>query len=322
MASNIFGRYVWLIDTLRRNKRLTYDEINQLWQQNGLSYGEGDTLALRTFHNHRKAIADIFNIDIECDTKDGYKYYIAEPEQLESDKLRSWLVDSYSMLNQIQCDKKLEGRIIFENVPSGNTWLMAITDAIRKNRVLEIKYKAFGKPEPNTFEIEPYFLKVSKRRWYVIARSSYYSDLNRRKNEADGGDRKEDVVLVYALDRIINLEDADKDFVMASNFNVNDYFKGCCGIITSKQGPQRVVVKAYHYAADYLRTLPLHESQRELKELEDGEACYFELNVCPTFDFYQSVLSQCDQIEVVEPKSVRNEIRNFVRNLSKMYNNA
>src|SRR5574344_654415 len=162
MASNIFGRYVWLIDTLRRNKRLTYDEINQLWQQNGLSYGEGDTLALRTFHNHRKAIADIFNIDIECDTKDGYKYYIAEPEQLESDKLRSWLVDSYSMLNQIQCDKKLEGRIIFENVPSGNTWLMAITDAIRKNRVLEIKYKAFGKPEPNTFEIEPYFLKVSK----------------------------------------------------------------------------------------------------------------------------------------------------------------
>ena len=44
MASNLLGRYVWLVDTLRRHKRLTYNEINKLWQQSGLSYGEGDEL--------------------------------------------------------------------------------------------------------------------------------------------------------------------------------------------------------------------------------------------------------------------------------------
>ena len=64
MAANIFGRYVWLIDTIRRHKRITYEEINNLWINSGLSYGEGDELPLRTFHNHRKAIKDIFDVYI------------------------------------------------------------------------------------------------------------------------------------------------------------------------------------------------------------------------------------------------------------------
>ena len=54
MAANLFGRYVWLIDTLRRYKRLTFQEISELWQESGLGYGE--ELPLKTFHNHKKAI--------------------------------------------------------------------------------------------------------------------------------------------------------------------------------------------------------------------------------------------------------------------------
>lgn len=52
MAANLFGRYVWLIDTLRRYKRLTFQEISELWQESGLGYGE--ELPLRTFHNHQR----------------------------------------------------------------------------------------------------------------------------------------------------------------------------------------------------------------------------------------------------------------------------
>lgn len=244
MASNLFGRYVWLIDTLRRHKRLTYEEINRLWQQSGLSYGYGDELAIRTFHNHRNAIFDIFDIEINCDTKSGYKYYIDNPKRLEGNSLR---------------------------------------------------------------------------RWYVIARSPYYSDRNSRKNKEDGGNRPEDVYLVYALDRILDIQDAGQTFVLDEDFKVEKYFEGCCGIITSKEEPVKVIVKAYYNASDYLRTLPLHESQVELKEQEDDEACYFEYHVCPTFDFYQTLLAQADQIEVIEPESVRNEMFNFAKNLMKYY---
>lgn len=97
MAANIFGRYVWLIDILRRYKRLTFQEISSLWQGSGLSYGE--KLPLRTFHNHQKAIKDIFDVYIECDKKDGYRYYIDEPERLDNSNLYNWLISSYSALN-------------------------------------------------------------------------------------------------------------------------------------------------------------------------------------------------------------------------------
>ena len=53
MAANLFGRYVWLMDILRRYKRLTFQEINELWQESGLGYGE--ELPLKTFHNHKKS---------------------------------------------------------------------------------------------------------------------------------------------------------------------------------------------------------------------------------------------------------------------------
>lgn len=88
MAANIFGRYVWLIEQFRRYVRLTYEEVNDLWHRSGLSYGDDDNLALRTFHNHRKAIFDIFEVEIACDIKGGYKYYIDHSEDLEKDNLR------------------------------------------------------------------------------------------------------------------------------------------------------------------------------------------------------------------------------------------
>ena len=304
MAANLFGRYVWLIDTLRRHKRLTFQEISELWQESGLSYGE--ELPLRTFHNHQKAIKDIFDVYIECDRKDGYRYYIDEPERLEGNNLQSWLISSYATLNQIQADNKLEDRIIFEDIPSGQTWLTPIAEAMRHGSVLSITHQGFGKPYPSTFEIEPYCLKVVKRRWYVVARSPYYSERNKEK-----GVKPADVYRVYALDRISDIQDAGKTFKMKNDF------EGCCGVITSDEPIQRIVLLAYGGFADYLRTLPLHESQREIGG--GDESTLFEYHLKPTFDFYQLVLAQGDQVEVLEPESVRAEMRNFSQNMLNYY---
>ena len=310
MAANLFGRYVWLIDILLRYKRLTFEEINKLWQESGLGYGE--ELPLRTFHNHQKAIKDIFDVYIDCDRKDGYRYYIDEPERLEGNNLRSWLISSYATLNQIQVDKKLEERIIFENIPSGQTWLTPIAEAMRNNHVLSITHQGFEKTEPSTFEIEPYCLKVVKRRWYVVARSPYYSAQNKKEKI-----KQNDIFLVYALDRISAIQDTGKTFKLKKDFDVNRYFEGCCGVITSDEPIRRIVLLAYGGFADYLRTLPLHESQREIEG--DDESTLFEYHLKPTFDFYQLVLAQGDQVEVLEPKSVREKMRNFVKNMLDYY---
>ena len=311
MAANLFGRYVWLVDILLRYRRLTFQEISDLWQESGLSYKE--PLPLRTFHNHQKAILDIFGVEIKCDAGDGYRYYITEPERLRGNNLHSWLISSYATLNQIQADSRLEDRIIYEDIPSGQTWLTCIAEAMRHNRVLNITHQGFGKPYPSTFEVEPYLLKVVKRRWYVVARCPYYSDRNRAK-----GIKPNDVYRVYALDRIYDIEDTGKTFKMKKNFDANQYFEGCCGVITSDEPIQRIVLLAYGGFADYLRTLPLHESQREIEG--DDESTLFEYHLKPTFDFYQLILAQGEQVEVLEPESVRNEMRNFAKNMLDYYN--
>ncbi len=306
MAANIFGRYVWLVDTLLRRGRLTYDEINALWKRSGLSYGDKDQLPIRTFHNHKNAISDIFQINIECDTHDGYRYYIANPECIGSDSLRAWLISSYATLNQIHADRSLEGRIVFEDVPSGNVWLTTITEAMRRDRVIRITHQGFEQPRPRTFEIEPYHVKVFMRRWYVLGRNPYYS-------ERDG----RDVYRSYALDRISNVEETDRAFRMKSDFDVNEYFAGCCGIVTTDRPAVRVVIRAYKLQPEYFKTLPLHSSQRILEEGDDHTT--FEYILKPTFDFYQLLLSMMDRIEVLEPQEVRDQMREYARNILGYY---
>lgn len=310
MAANIFGRYVWLIDILLRYKSLTFQEISELWKESGLGYGE--EMPLRTFHNHRNAIKDIFDVYIECDRKNDYRYYIDEPGRLRGNNLRGWLVSSYATLNQIQVDCRLEERIIFEDIPSGQTWLTRIAEAMRYDQVLSITHQGFGKPEPSTFEIEPYCLKVVKRRWYVLARSPYYSERNKEM-----GVNPSDVYYTYALDRIQDIQETGKTFHMNKDFDVNRYFEGCCGVITSNEPLQRIVLLAYGGFADYLRTLPLHESQHEIES--DDESTLFEYQLKPTLDFYQCVLAMGEQVEVLEPESVRNEMRNFAQNMLNNY---
>lgn len=310
MGVNIIGRYVWLVDTLCRHKRLTFQEISNLWQESGLGYG--DPLPLRTFHHHQRAIKDIFDVYIECDRRNGYQYYIDNPQRLEGSALRKWLVSSYATLNQIQADHQLEGRIIFEDIPSGQTWLTHIAAAMRGNRVLRITYRGFGRAESTTFEIEPYCLKVVRRRWYVVARCPYYARQNKMADRPHHTEYR-----VYALDRISDIADTEQTFSLSEDFDPQVYFAGCCGVMTSEGPVERVVVRAYGAMADYLRTLPLHESQQELEVGPDSVR--FAYRVKPTLDFYQLLLAQGSQLEVVEPAYVRREMQQLVEELAARY---
>lgn len=297
--SNLFGRYVWLIDTIRSHGRITYNEINELWQQSGLGYGE--ELPWRTFMHHKKAIMEIFDINIECDKKDGYKYYLEDAEALGSDRLRTWLIDSYATLNQVQADKRLEGRIQFEEIPSGNRFLTRILEAMRRNSVLWITHQGFGRDHASSFKVEPYFVKVYNRRWYLIGRTPTY-----------------DQVRIYALDRMQELEILDETFSMPKDFDIHQFFEGCVGIIADKSTDiEEVVIRAYGPARNYLSTLPIHNSQQEIAC--DEETTTYQYHVRPNFEFLQALLGQADQIEVLKPEGVKEQMKEVARNILGYY---
>lgn len=297
--SDLLGRYVWQIDTIRSHGRITLAEINERWKHSRLGYG--DDLPKRTFNNHRKAIADVFGVYIECDKKHGYKYYIDHPEDLEGDSFRTWLIDSYATLNQLKADRTLEHRIQFEKMPSGSRFLTRILEAMRFNAAVKITHQGFDRPMPSTFEVEPYAVKVFNRRWYLIGRSVYTND-----------------VRIYALDRIKDVEMTKKKFKMPRRFDLDEFFEGCVGVIVDRETPiERVVIKVYDYARNYLATLPIHSSQKEIAR--DEESVTYSYMVRPNYEFLQALLMQGDQIEVVEPQWVRDEMKQFAENILAYY---
>lgn len=299
MAANKFGRYVWLVDLIRCHPYITFKEISDKWEASGL--GDGKPLPWKTFMNHKEAVQTIFDIIISCDVKRRYGYYIEDVKLLEGSVFRSWLIDSYATLNQLQVDKKLEKRISFEKNPSGNNFLQTLLQAMRQNAVVEITHQGFGKSYASTFQVEPYHLKVYNRRWYLIGLSVLSENIR-----------------TYALDRIQCVKITDEVFKFPETFDIDKYFEGCVGIITDAECDiERVVVKAYGWARKYLATLPIHDSQRAIAS--DDKTITYEFYVRPNYEFVQKLLQQTDQVEVVEPEWLKEKICKIAENILAYY---
>ncbi|WP_302257676.1 hypothetical protein [uncultured Alistipes sp.] len=98
-----------MADTIRRAGSITFAEINERWQRSTLSGGK--RFALRTFHNHREAIEELFGIRIACDERTN-RYYITNSDDLQRDSMANWLLDSFSVSNMLRDTQSLRSRIL------------------------------------------------------------------------------------------------------------------------------------------------------------------------------------------------------------------
>ena len=97
-------------------------------------------IPLRTFHNHRKAIEELFDINIECNKRGGYYYYIENKEDLEKGGVRDWLLNTFAVNNLINESHRLKQRILFEEIPSGRQYLTSVIEAMRDSFIIELTY--------------------------------------------------------------------------------------------------------------------------------------------------------------------------------------
>lgn len=300
--SNLFNRYVWLVDIIYRRERITFEEINDYWQRSSLNL-TGDDIPLRTFHNHRKAIEQMFDINIECDKRDSYRYYIENAEDLERGSVRSWLLNTFAVNNLINESHRLKQRILFEKIPSGQVYLTPVVQAMQENRSLEITYQSFWNDSPSTFEVHPYCLKIFKQRWYMIS----FSPIRER-------------ILTYSLDRVQGMAITDKRFQMPDDFDGESFFANSYGIIVDDEiDAERVRVKVCRSQDRYFKSLPLHSSQEEDEVTTDYTI--FRFYIKPTFDFRQELLSYGGDIEVLEPEWLRDEFKEIASEQYKAYHN-
>ena len=296
----IFKQYIWLTDTIRRASRITLNELNERWIKTEMSGGV--PMARTTFNRHREAIENIFGISIgyqRCGER--HLYCIENEELLKNDSLHQWMLDSLTIGNLLMESSTLKDRIILENIPAGKEYLQPIIDAMKIGRKLKMTYRKFGQADARTFVVEPYAIKVFKQRWYMLAK-------NHKRPEPT----------IYALDRMLAVEETAESFEYPSDFNTELFFQDYYGVLcgTTDQ-PETIVIRTYPPFMHYLRTLPLHHSQKELEST--AEYADFEFHLKPTFDFCQELLSQVNEVEVLKPEHLRKEMMHLLEKTMQRY---
>ena len=302
-GQTLINKYVWVIEIIYRKRKISFKELNELWLRDDIS--RGVELSKRTFDHWKVAILDMFGIVIENENRGEYRYYIVNREDINKNGLRSWLYKTFCVSNALANSQSIKDRILLENVPSGQSFLKPIIDAMKENRVLNITYHSYWRDEENSFDVQPYCVKLFRQRWYMVARStySYYYEKG---------------PFVYSLDRIKFLQPTDETFQMPKGWKAEDFFAGCFGIMADQSVEiQTVKLKVSVGQANYIRDLKMHETQNEIER--NDEYSIFTYRLRPSYDFIQELLWNGEDVEVLEPQSLRQEIADIIEQMQMKY---
>lgn len=295
-------KYTWLIDTIRRAGRISLEEISDRWERNK-ELSDNRPLSRATFNRWKDAIFSQFGIIISCQRASGYLYYIENPEDIDEDELKKWMLDSFAVSNLISENLSLKDRILVNQIPSAHYHLATLLGAMKENRVVNITYRPFKKSHGYTFPIEPYCVKLFENRWYILAHNIRYDDIR-----------------LYGLDRVESMEMTNESFKLPENFNAEEYFSTAYGIVIGyDMKPERIVIRANEDHKHYLKSLPLHHSQRLIED--SGEYADFELYLSPTYDFVMKLLHYGAMIEVISPVSLRKTMKGWISDMYNLYKN-
>lgn len=300
MAIYLLARYIWEVSTIYRARRITLKELNEKWHDS--PYYDGKDIPRRTFDYHRKEIEMLFQVNIVCDKHDN-TYRIEDDSAFRNGEVRRWLLNNFSMTNAIREARDLEDCISIEPIPSAEPYLSIVLQALREHKVLNMTYQSFERDTPTSHELMPYAVKLFHLRWYVIGKT-----------------KNRDNVLIFAFDRIQSIRITEEKFKYPKSFNVHDLYRESFGIIIENGVEcERVRLKVMNNQAKYFRSLPLHSSQKEVETMPDYSV--FEYQLKPTYDFEQEILSHREDVEVLEPISLREIIKESILKMALLYSN-
>ena len=286
--AKIYQQYIWIVNTLRQYKKLSLEELNKLWMKDQVIGGR--PLVRQTFAKHKDAILNMFGVIIECDLEDKYRYFIANPEVLDTDSIERWMLSTLTVNTVLSDSSSLRDRILLEDVPAGEEFLQTIIQGLKTKRRVHIVYQKVG-CESGEKIVAPLALKLFHQRWYMLSHTGHH-------------------FATYSLDRMLEMKLTDETFEVPEDFSPEDYFAEYFGVTTDGTPLAHVVIRAYGITPNYIRTLPLHASQKEIQSTE--EYTDFSYDIRPTYDFINELCSYHKGLEVLEPQDFREKIRDYL----------
>ncbi len=302
LITKVENKYIWLVDLLRQP--LTLREIQEHWKTSSLN-DTGAPFDRKTFRNWKEHIAECYGVNIVTNLAGKDTTYQVEQG---SENVSNWLMETISTRNALSSSLAIKDRILLEDIPSAGDSLKTVIEAMKDNRLISFEYKDYWEDSIEV-TMRPYFVKLFRLHWKVIG-------------PLEGGDLQ--TIRSYALDpdRMRNLRVLDGSFTYPADFSPEAAMSTCLGTtILSKElvPPRLIIILVWEKFNFYLKSVPLHHSQRILFEGRRDGYTIFSYYLQPTDDFYREICRFGEYVEVLHPIDVRTQMQTIIQGMSNEY---
>ncbi len=293
------SRFSLIIKRLEKSPA-TYDQIVKYLEDESGIQGKVFTISLRTLQRDIKDIYAQLNIEIVNEKKGEKRYFIKSTPGTQEHSQR--LLESYQVINAINASYDFADIIFLETrKPKGLEYFYGLLYAIRNKKILNFQHYKYWDETLTNRTVHPLGLKESQGRWYMIA--------------VDTKDKK---LKTFGLDRMSDIDISKTSFRETYSYNLSELFTNAFGIIKpDNEKPQVVRLQFNDEQGQYVKAFPLHTSQKITRETD--KEVIVELNVYTTYDFIKELLSFGEEMVVLRPAKLRNEIKKHLANTLKLY---
>lgn len=179
--------------------------------------------------------------------------------------------------------------------------IQKICDAIVNKYPIKLIYKPYRSEEYVVY-VHPYHLKQFNNRWFLIGKPDDYNGLHN-----------------YAIDRIISIEHLSKKYI-ETDVDFEDYFYDVVGVTVPDAPIERVELMVKKKRYPYIKTKPLHCTQKHIKEKDTEDFVCLEISVIPNRELISLLMSYGSDIVVINPVTLREQISNNVKEMYDSYN--
>lgn len=177
-----------------------------------------------------------------------------------------------------------------------------IYEAIQNKKTLSVEYKSFSKDRSEEIVLSPYYLKQFNNRWFLFGTVEGYKNLTN-----------------LALDRIICVRQSDSEYQLNTDIDFSEYFEDVIGVsVDPRIAPQKIQIQIDKNLFPYIKTKPIHGSQKYIGEKDGCEIIQLEL--IPNYELESLLLGFGEKIEVLAPKELREKIKIRLKKSVNKYN--
>ena len=249
---------------------------------------ENGPSSLRTLQRNIKTIEEVFGMEIQNVKGKGYRIVGRDP--VYTDRFKE-LLSEFEILSTVDSDSGTRGYIIPEQRRmTFSVDIQKILRLIKQRRKVRFSYSLprLGGKEAE-YLAEPYFLKQSQNRWYLVA-------------------MVEGVVLkCFELGRFKSFKVLDEDFIRDESVHAGNLFRDCFGIWDDSKMPvEDIRLRFSALDGRFIKTLPIHSSQKVAVETEEYVEVTLRLKI--TNDFVMALLSRSSSVEILAPQSLKDRM--------------